>query len=106
MERMDTLDAIRSGVLSRPRPETRHPEDIEWYEPFEGELKESEVRKALLEGRGATCSCYYGIPYVWYENGKYYGELLQYRVVTETFETDDIDKAVKYFMEWYYSCLG
>ena len=100
-EYTDTFEAILSGVLSCPLPKTKHPKDIKWYQPFEGELKESEVRKALREGRGATCSCYYGTPYVWYQDGKYYGELLQYREVTDEFVTDSLDEAVKRFMEWY-----
>lgn len=110
--KLDTMDLLAMGITSIPAPETDIPDNrphISFSFWNDEDLPTPEKIKAeVLGGNVVYCSEYYGIPYLWQDGNVFRGCLLQYRNVTEnpTFELNEIDEAVKWFIHTAESCAG
>lgn len=102
--KLSTADVLMSGILDREATyKTRCP-NVELLARV-AEDEANDLRDKLWSG-GIEAPMYYGCWRIWRHDGKYDGELMQYRVLTDHFENASLDKALCYAEKWYAVCYG
>jgi hypothetical protein len=106
--RLNTQQALTSGILEKPAPESKLPKNYkkeELHHVSEHAWSEEELRDGLEKG-GLDATMYYGCWRIWKVKDKFCGELMQYRMCTASFKNEDIDFALQQAVEWAEACQG
>ncbi len=103
--RLNTAEVLASGILNKPVPLSRQPDDARLTKVDEEDCGEDALR-AGLQGGGLKASMYYGCWSIWKAGDGFDGELFQYRAVTDSFSGATLDEATEKAGEWAALCYG
>lgn len=84
IRRLSTIQCIEDGIGDLPKPKTSDPKISRW-DLVRDNTCDREFLRAGLEKGGLKASMYCGIWKIWKTEKGFSGELLQYRVITESF---------------------
>jgi len=104
-KRLSTGDILDFGILERTPPKSMCPVDAVLAEVDESQFDDDSLRAGLIAG-GLEASMYYGVWKIWKDGDGFSGELMQYRVVTETLAKVSLADAVEHAYEWATNCYG